>query len=148
MSDEEDNTTRIETQAQYSDFERVGIPGFIDIEYYIDTLGKRNKLFMSAIEKFVKSVFYISKELAENGLIKSNEIKTILDNISNLSKPSHKNAAAYVIGYLVSDGGNQHLTFKILSEYLNNKIIKNYMEDENIDCSAIIRYARLWTNII
>ena len=148
MSDEEDDylTGRIETQAQFNDYERVGIPGFIDIDKYIDSIGKRNKLFMSDIEKFVKNVFFISNELVEEGLINREDVTDILDNISKLNKPAHKNATAYVIGYLVSDRG-KNFTRKNLDRYLDMNIIQSYMKQEDLDCSVIIRYARLWTII-
>lgn len=150
MSDEEDDdysTGRIETQAQFNDYERVGIPGFIDIDKYIDSIGKRNKLFMADIEKFVKNVFFISNELVEERLINRENVIQILDNISKLNKPAHKNATAYVIGYLVSNRG-ENFTRDNLEYYLDNKIIKSYLQAEFLDCADIIRYARLWTNII
>jgi hypothetical protein len=148
MSDEEDDyqAGRIETQAQFNDYERVGIPGFIDIDQYIDSIGKRNKLFMSDIEKFVKSVFFISNELKDEGLLKSEDVREILDNISKLNKPGYKNATAYVIGYLVSNRG-KNFTPKNLEKYLNMCIINSYRESEGLDCSVIIRYGRLWTTI-
>jgi len=147
MSEEEDDySVRIETQAQYNDYERTGIPGFIDIDQYIDSLGKRNKLFMSDIEKFVKSVFFISNELKEEGILGSEEVTDILNNISKLNKPGYKNATAYVIGYLVSDKGKD-FTPENLEKYLNMGIINSYIESEGLDCSVIIRYGRLWTTI-
>jgi len=154
MSDEEDDDystgRRIETQAQFNDYERVGIPGFIDIDKYIDSIdsiGKRNKLFMADIEKFVKNVFFISNELVEEKLIYREDVREILDNISKLNKPAHKNATAYVIGYLVSDRGKK-FTREKLEYYLDNTIIQSYLRAEFLDRSDIIRYARLWTNII
>lgn len=148
MSDEEDDySVRIETQAQFRDFERVGIPGFIDIDQYIDSLGKRNKLFMSDIQKFVTNVFMLCNELAEERLLSPKDITIILDSISKLNKPAYKNSTAYVIGYIVS-GGGRNFTYNNFKTYFNNKIIKQYLEEKDIDCSVIIRYARLWTNII
>ena len=108
MSDEDDNYAgKIETQAQYRDMDRVTGPGYIDIDWYIDTIAKRDKLFMSEIQKFVTSVYNLSKELIDEGLLSPDNLNIILENISNLNKPGYKNSTSYVIGYIVSNGGNE-----------------------------------------
>ena len=148
-NDDDDDSNNIENKGQYIDRERVGIPGFIDIDNYINNLYKgKKKLFLSEIESFIRDVFRISYELANEHIIDNDDIKNILDCTLKLNKPEHKNATAYVIVYLVSNRGTEKNIKDNLVYYMNNKKpTKDILENEDIDCAAVIRYARLWLNI-
>lgn len=140
----DDDSNNIENKGQYIDRERVGIPGFIDIDNYINNLYKgKKKLFLSEIESFIRNVFRISYELA----IDNDDIKNILDCTLKLNKPEHKNATAYVIGYLVSNRGIKENIKDNVVYYMTKKPTSDILENEGVDCAAVIRYARLWLNI-
>ena len=71
MSDDNNPMKReIVSEVQFKDLDRVSMPNYIDIDMYIDLVRKkRNKLFMSSLEKFVKNVYQIGKDLIENCLL-------------------------------------------------------------------------------
>jgi hypothetical protein len=152
MSDDNNPMQReIVSEVQFKDLDRVSMPNYIDIDMYIDLVSKkRNKLFMSSLEKFVKNVYQIGKDLIENGLLSIKDLENILNNIATLDNPQYKNATAYLLGYIASDGGT-NLDPKNAENLLRkfNTLEKNkFFEDDTIDCAAIIRYARLWVSMI
>lgn len=154
MSDDNNPMKReIVSEVQFKDLDRVSMPNYIDIDMYIDSINKkRNKLFMSSLEKFVKNVYQIGKDLIENDLLRLSidDLRIILGNIENLDNPQYKNATAYLLGYIASDGGT-NLDPKNAEDLLrkfNTLEKKNFFEDDTIDCAAIIRYARLWMSMV
>ena len=107
---------------------------------------------MSSLEKFVKNVYQIGKDLIENDLLRLSidDLRIILGNIENLDNPQYKNATAYLLGYIASDGGT-NLDPKNAEDLLrkfNTLEKKKFFDDDTIDCAAIIRYARLWVGMI
>lgn len=152
MSDDNNPMQReIVSEVQFKDLDRVSMPNYIDIDMYIDLVSKkRNKLFMSSLEKFVKNVYQIGKDLIENDLLSIKDLENILNNIATLDNPQYKNATAYLLGYIASDGGknlNQKNAEDLLRKF-NTLEKKKFFEDDTIDCAAIIRYARLWVSMI
>jgi hypothetical protein len=71
--------------------------------------------------------------------------------MSKLNKPQYKNATAYILGYIASNGGHNITKDKIKKSLglirFNKKDIYT-VQDKSIDCAAVIRYVRLWQNII
>ena len=152
MSDDNNPMQReIVSEVQFKDLDRVSMPNYIDIDMYIDLVSKkRNKLFMSSLEKFVKNVYQIGKDLIENGLLSIKDLENILNNIATLDNPQYKNATAYLLGYIASDGGTNldPKNAENLLRKFNTLEKKKFFEDDTIDCAAIIRYARLWVSMI
>ena len=152
MSDDNNPMQReIVSEVQFKDLDRVSMPNYIDIDMYIDLVSKkRNKLFMSSLEKFVKNVYQIGKDLIENGLLSIKDLENILNNIATLDNPQYKNATAYLLGYIASDGGTNldPKNAENLLRKFNTLEKKNFFEDDTLDCAAIIRYARLWVSMI
>ena len=152
MSDDNNPMQReIVSEVQFKDLDRVSMPNYIDIDMYIDLVSKkRNKLFMSSLEKFVKNVYQIGKDLIENGLLSIKDLENILNNITTLDNPQYKNATAYLLGYIASDGGTNldPKNAENLLRKFNTLEKKKFFEDDTIDCAAIIRYARLWVSMI
>ena len=151
MSDD-NYSTQIESKAQFKDFERVSMPNYIDIDMYIDLASKkRKKLFMSGLEKFVKNVYDIGKDLVEINFrnMSIDDLRIILDSIAKLDNPQYKNATAYLLGYIASSGGTNldPKNVEILLREFDKLEKKNFFEDNRVDCAAIIRYARLWMYI-
>ena len=152
MSDDNNPMQReIVSEVQFKDLDRVSMPNYIDIDMYIDLVSKkRNKLYMSSLEKFVKNVYQIGKDLIENGLLSIKDLENILNNIATLDNPQYKNATAYLLGYIASDGGTNldPKNAENLLRKFNTLEKKNFFEDDTLDCAAIIRYARLWVSMI
>lgn len=152
MSDDTDNDNDIDMQPTFDDIQRVGGGNYQDLDSYIDAIGgKQNKLFRSDIEIFVHSVYNVAKELIDNNIIYKNDLDILLNSMSKLNKPQYKNATAYVLGYIASNGGHNITKEKIKKALglirFNKKDIYT-VQDKSIDCAAVIRYARLWQNII
>lgn len=175
MNDNDDYNSdkdNIEMQGGYKDLERTSRRE-IDIDSYINMFGDKNrtKLFRSDIEIFVYDVVRISKELIDINIISYKDQDIILESMGILNRPEFKNATAYILGYIVSQGGfkmsKDHyyiaLTLigknikdekikKISNENIRSKIyslkLKKYkVEDHSIESPDIVRYGRLWLNI-
>ena len=77
------------------------------------------------------------------------DIQTLLEVSQRLPRVGYKNATAFVLGYIASRGGRQEITKLSL-----NKAFKYYqlMSTEKTDLSIkkpdIIRYARLWVDLV
>lgn len=149
MSDEEDNV--INMQATFKDLDRINVGNYKDLDIYIDAIGgKQNKLFRSDIEIFVQTVYSVGKEFIDNNIISPIELDILLESMSKINKPQYKNATAYILGYIISNGGkditkiNAKKAFSLITPGKSPYLV----EDKSVDCAAIIRYARLWQNII
>jgi len=150
MSDDDNND--IDMQTTFDDLQRVGAGNYQDLDNYIDAIGgKQNKLFRSDIEIFVHSVYNVAKELIDNNILYTDDLDILLNSMSKLNKPQYKNATAYILGYIAS-GGGRNITKEKIKKALGlirfNKKDIYTVQDKSIDCAAVIRYARLWQNII
>lgn len=169
--DDDDEYNNIEMQGAFKDIERTSKRD-VNIDLYIDMIGsKRSKLFRSDIEIFITDIVRITKELIDINVLNTNDQDIILDTISKLDKPEYKNATAYILGYIISQGGNKlsidfyYLTLtllgknikdekikKITNDSIKNKIYsikrnKFKVDDKSVESPDIIRYGRLWMNI-
>lgn len=169
--DFDEDKDEIEMKGGFKDLERTTTRE-IDISIYTDMIGgKSSKLFRSDIEIFITDIVKITKELIEINIITDKDQNNILENMNNLQKPEFKNATAYILGYIVSQGGFKlskdfyYLTLvligknlkedkilKISNEMVKNKIFsiirtKYRMEDKSVESPDIIRYGRLWLNM-
>ena len=139
-------------QPTFDDMQRVGAGNYQDLDNYIDAIGgKQNKLFRSDIEIFVHSVYNVATDLIDNNALYPNDLNILLNSMSKLNKPQYKNATAYILGYIASSAGHNITKEKIKNALglirFNKKNIYT-VQDKSIDCAAVIRYARLWQNII
>ena len=146
---DDERGSNIEMQASYKDTERVSLEN-VDLEIYIDILGgKQNKLFKSDIKKFVENVYSVTKSLMDINILYRYDLKEILDNMIHLKKPGYKNATAYVLGYIASNGGSIYnkdsakKTFSLLNKNKN----KYDIEDKSINNISVVRYSILWLNM-
>ena len=149
MSEEDDV---INVQATFKDFERINVGDYKDLDTYIDAIGgKQNKLFRSDIEIFVQTVYNVGKEFIDKNIISQTELDFLLESMSKLNKHQYKNATAYILGYIASSGGRT-MTKKNIEKALGlirfNKKDIYTVQDKSIDCASVIRYGRLWQNII
>ena len=144
-----EDTETINFQATFSQIqearESMSAKHSIEIETLIDTLGSsKYKKFRSNIDKFVKDVDHITYELIENNAIANEDKNIILNSMINLNNPGYKNATAYILGYIISNGGisitkdSAKKSFKLLT--------KKIFDDETVDPESIVRYGRLWLN--
>jgi hypothetical protein len=147
MEDDEDT---IKLQSTFKDLERSNVRG-IDIQIYIDMLdNRRNKAFLSDIENFVINVNNIGKELVDNNILINDDLEILLNSIAKINKPQHKNATAYILGYIATDKGRE-LTIDNFKKAFNlikkSKKYKYTMDDTSVQTPDIIRYARLWLKL-
>ena len=147
-----DKESNIELQATFKDIERVSVRN-VDIEMFIDMLGgKNNKPFRSDIKKFVDNVYNVCRGMMEDNvaLLNKLDLEKILENMVNLNKPGYKNASAYILGYIASNGGTKYTkeSAKKAFTLLKKKNKYNYtIEDTTVDDASIVRYSILWINM-
>lgn len=77
------------------------------------------------------------------------DIETLLEVSQRLSRVGYKNATAFVFGYIASRGGQQEITKLSLSKaFRYYQLMSTEKTDLSIQKPDIIRYARLWVNLI
>jgi len=136
IGDEDDFETNY--RAERNVFDRLALPGM----EFLDS-GEGGKMNRTAIDKFSIYVDAVSRNIMETNAIDitQNDIVTMLQRARKIKMINYKNPTAFVLGYLVSNGGRS-----INTEHLNT-ILKNilpYLQDKSIKAPDIIRYARLW----
>ena len=140
--DEYEKEDNIEMKGEVNAFERTGIRNDFNM-LDVENLDKKSKLKKTPLERFYESVNGICQQLLERNKLVEGDIRIILENIGQLDKPEYKNATAYILGYIVSGGGN-----KINKKKLLDAIdLLEYLEDKSIQAPDIIRYSRLWINL-
>jgi len=95
---------------------------------------------------FKETVNAIIQKLREKEFRLNNDnIIQILDMTDNLKDPQYKNPTSYVLGYIASDGG-----VRITKATVNNvfKNILNKVDDKSVKEEDVLRYARLWYDLI
>lgn len=126
-------------------FERAGFRNDLDIN--IEDIERKSRTKKTPLERFIESVNAISLNLiSTENIIDQNDRKILLESIKNLEKPDYKNATGYIFGYIVTKGGNEINKLKLSK--LVSLLRKNLIEDKSIQPPDIIRYGRLWQNIV
>lgn len=122
---------------EYNVFERTGM--------YTEKNFKKQS--QDPIERLKANINAISIDLINHyNNINDSDIDFMLNKIGNLKKPEFKNATAYILGYLaIKNSGNKlnkNNIFKVFEKCLP------YVQDKSVKKADIIRYARLWLNIL
>ena len=106
----------------------------------------QDKILLNPVDKFRIKVNAVARNLSEwDSIYLSNgAIRMILEKVLQLQDVEYKNATAYVLGYVATEGG-QKLTSKGF-KWVVNKLLP-HVEDKSVLEPDIIRYARLWENI-
>lgn len=110
----------------------------------LDVLGMGKKF--DAKGHFKETVNAIAQQLREDRIkLSGNDMEQLIDRIDSLKEPQYKNATAYVLGYIASDGGRE-----INRKNLNNvfKTILKTVSDKSVKEEDVLRYARLWYNLV
>ena len=152
---EEDDKNQISMVGSFSDRERAGIPGMseIDCEIYSDM--KKNKKFLSLIEKFCNDVKNVTMDIINNTnppMLSFKDLEILLKNMTNVKNVEYKNATGYVLGYYVADKNKINeerlvKTYYILNENFDKEKNNFVISDKSILLVDVIRYGRLWINI-
>ena len=124
-------------------FERMGVRNDFNMPF-MDNLDKKNKLKKTPLERFYESVNAICQKLLDKNKLSQGDIKFILESIGKIDKPEYKNATGYILGYIVSGGGNK-INKKKLLEAID--LSSDFLEDKSVQAPDIIRYSRLWINL-
>ena len=142
--EEDDYVQEQEFGQERNVFERVGIRNdFIDID--IDR--KKSRTQKTPIERFVENTNAISLDLMNSlNILSDADIKIILESIRLVDNPEYKNPTGFILGYFATNGGNKidkkklKKTFDIIED---EKIV-----DTTVSQADVVRYCRLWLNLI
>lgn len=125
---------------EFAAFDRVGIRTFDFETYGLENTDKKKK---TPLQRFLEQLNAICIDLIEKNIISDYDKTNILETLNNISRPEYKNASAYILGYIATNGGNE-LTVKRFNS--TTKLLK-FFEDTSVDLPAIVRYSRLWINL-
>jgi len=139
----EEEGENIGMEAEVNAFERMGVRTEFNMPF-MDNLDKKNKLKKTPLERFYESVNAICLQLLEKNKLSQGEVTFILESIIKLDKPEYKNASGYILGYIVSEGGNKINKNKLLEAI---DLTTDFLEDKSLQAPDIIRYSRLWINL-
>lgn len=108
--------------------------------------GRMEQALMDPLERFKYNVDAIARSLnsIEGIVISDGGIFKMLEKASVLEEVKHKNATAYVLAYLATNGG-----LKLTIEQFNN-VLKNALpqvDDKSVLPPDILRYSRLWLSL-
>ncbi len=142
-SDDEDDDAFIvpeyEEKAERNVFERVGFDDFMF------GVSEQDVKLRDPETMFKIKVNAISLQIMNdtNALNKA-DIKILLSKISSLQYIQYKNATAYILGYIATDGGKK-LTKKNVDNVFST--VLPTVADKSVKEPDIIRYSRLWLSI-
>ena len=81
--------------------------------------------------------------------MKESDIQTLLEVSQRLPRVGYKNATAFVLGYIASHGGQRQITKLSLEKaFRYYKLMSTEKKDLSIKKPDIIRYARLWVDLV
>ena len=113
----------------------------------LDADGKFNKTIQDPLHKFKCYVDIISRKLIINNIeLEERDINTMISYADKLEYIHFKNPSAYILGYIASASGRNILESRV--NYCFTKVLPLVELDAGLQRPDIIRYARLWTNLI
>ena len=130
-------------QSEVGAFDRVGYGNFIDTKIGDS---KKDHTSQTPLERFVTQVDAISRNISDvtRYNIGQSSIDYMIKKADLLTFVEYKNPLAYVLGYISSKGGKGIDSSTVEESF---KILKK-MSTENVQNADVIRYARLWENLI
>jgi len=130
-------------QSEVGAFDRVGYGNFLDTKIGD---GKKDHMSQTPLERFVSQVDAISRNITEQRIhdIGQSSIDYMIKIAELLPFVEYKNPLAYVLGYIASKGGRD-IDSKLVQESF---IILKKLSIESVQNPDVIRYARLWKNLI
>lgn len=130
-------------QAERKAYERAGYGGTTS-----DVLGLRmTKAIQDPNERFnerLNGVFGDLRNNFENITITNNDMEKLREKIESVDRIEYKNPTAYVLGYLATSGGKK-IDDKILQDIFG---ILGKISDLSVKQEDVIRYCRLWTEVL
>jgi len=130
---------------EFNVYERVGLPGNI-FGGLVGPDGKIDYSILTPIQIFQMNVDAISRDLISNGVTKISEkdIQKMIEKSNTLQYVKYKNPTAYVLGYLVTNGGENLLIENF--EYTCNRVLP-LVNDSSVLEPDVLRYSRLWLSL-
>lgn len=157
------------TQAE----EEEKLPGFEDEPTFVDEMGaweragpsgnlqqtliqggniaelqkRTSKAIEDPVHRFEIYIDAISRKLEADGVyeISQTDINNMIAVTSNIPNIQYKNATAFILGYLASNGGKELEKDRVneIFEGIENRIVK----EAGVYEADVIRYARLWQTL-
>jgi hypothetical protein len=110
----------------------------------LDVLGMNKKF--DAKGHFKETVNAIAQQLREDRIkLSGNDLEQLIETVDILKEPQYKNPTAYLLGYIASEGGRD-----IQRNNVNN-VFKNILKtvsDKSVKEEDVLRYTRLWYNLV
>lgn len=103
-----------------------------------------DRILMNPLDRFRTNVDGIARNLSNwDKVISESGILEMIEKADQLEDVGHKNATAYVVAYIATNGGG------ILTKPGFDKAINllSHVEDGSVLPPDVIRYARLWGNM-
>lgn len=144
-NDNDDNDDYYGDGPQYQDEfkarERTGIMSNVTDRSLRNIQDPREKLLVlvDAISRSINSDYM-------NDYITDDDIAIMTGKIDQLLHPQSKNATAYILGYLVTRGGNKILPDKVKEVF--TQVLPNIKNDTSVTKPDVLRYARLWQTLL
>lgn len=108
-----------------------------------------DRTLMTPLERFRINVDGISrylKDVVKNSLSEQ-DIDTMLEKADIVEAVEYKNPTGYIMGYLAVDRKQNNRLTKYRYDYVIDNII-SFVEDSSVKEPDIVRYARLWENML
>ncbi len=131
---------------EFAVFERVGGKqlGLTDID------GKQIRIGQDPLDKFQIIVDALSRKLINefnNVYLDEDDITRLIDTARKFRDTvKYKNPYAYILGYIVSDGGKK--INKARFDTIKNNILPKFVNDDSVRPEDVLRYGRFWTIIL
>ena len=110
----------------------------------MDVFGMNKKF--DAKGHFKETVNAIVQQLSEDKIkLSGNDLEQLIDRIDTIKEPQYKNATAYILGYIASQGGRE-ISRKNVSHVF--KTILKTVSDKSVKEEDVLRYARFWYNLV
>ena len=106
------------------------------------TFDNKKKNILSADERFLIAVDTFARK---NDVFKlsNSDIDLILEKTKNIKNIKYKNPTAYVLGYIISNGGTIN---KKKFQKVRDEILPEF-KDFGVEPEDVLRYGRFWLNL-
>lgn len=105
-------------------------------------LGVVGAAFTDAEDMFTIKVDAIARDIKGEFSLTGKDISFMIEKSKDIPFIQYKNAEAYVLGYIASNGGTN------LNKPTVSKVFKMLSSYPNVKEEDVVRYGRLWMNLI
>ena len=108
------------------------------------TFDNKRKNILSADERFLIAVDTFARKI-DIFKLSNIDIDFMLEKTLNIKNIKYKNPTAYVLGYIISDGGNKINKNKF--KQVVDKILPEF-KDFGVEPEDVLRYGRFWLKLL